>query len=163
MFSQATRALTVQWMLMAADQGMGLFPRSGLTQRSWNEVSYWQREGLVFSPTGFSFAKKRGFLHYRIGAVGFVHTEEFCLPPYVAAQSYFDQDANCLEPVLDGLLQYELAGYQRTGGFLRRRSLLSHLGLTRSWQAAWWIYVVGRLLPQMDDHCFAPQFDFFGV
>ena len=148
-------------MLLAADQGVGLFPRSGFTHHIWNEISYWQRGDLIWSPTGFTFRKPRGYLHYRIGSMTFMHSDEFCLPPATPSHCHFDQDPSCLEPCISSLLDYELMGYQRTGGFLRRRSLLSYLGLTRSWQAAWWIYIIGRILPQLDEHYFAPQMDFF--
>lgn len=101
-----------------------------------------------------------GYLGYRMGSPQLYGSRKFCLPPSLHSDSVWISDRSAVEPHLEPIIEYELEYQLQGGGFWRRRVLMSHYGFPALWQAAWWINIMGRVLPRLQDDLRPPHWEF---
>jgi hypothetical protein len=153
-------ALKIQWLLIAADQTQDYLERAGFERLDWREQPYWRKDDLIWCYGGIAVATPAGYLSYRMGAPQLSHNPKFCLPPFLYSDSTWINDGSALDPLLQPVVNYEVEYQRKSGGFWRRRVLMSHYGFPALWQAAWWIQIMGRVLPHLDDDLYPPRWEF---
>lgn len=142
-------ALTIQWLLMAADQTRDLLSRAGFARREWRKQPYWVRRGLAWCYGGFTVEGDDGYVIYRMGAPFLYRSDRFCLPPYLGTSCFWTAERTAVDECVAPLVEYEQEVCQ--GSFLRRRVLLARYQFPRDWQSAWWVEIVGRMLPDLGE------------
>ena len=153
-------ALKIQWLLIAADQTHDYLDRAGFERLDWREQPYWRRDDFIWCYGGISVATAAGYLGYRMGAPQPYLSPRFCLPPFLYSDSVWISDRTAVEPHLQPIVDYEAEYQRKSGGFWRRRILMAHYGFPALWQAAWWIHIMGRVLPHLQDELYPPVWDF---